>query len=89
MRWRRIWAGADAVMDFDRAFGAGVDALHIGRYVIAGVARVSFGSGPMRAALGLLQRIAREARESGEFRSMLEHAIPYSANALFPERLTH
>ena len=52
----------------------------------AGVARVSFGSGPMRATMGLLQRIAREARQSGEFGAMLEHAIPYrDANALFPE----
>ena len=51
-----------------------------------GVARVSFGSGPMRATLGLLRRIAREARESGEFGAMLEHALPYrDANALFPE----
>ena len=52
----------------------------------AGVARVSFGSGPMRATMGLLQRIAREAHQSGEFGAMLEHAIPYrDANALFPE----
>ena len=53
----------------------------------AGVARVSFGSGPMRATLGLLQRIARQARQSGEFRAMFEHAISYrDANALFPDR---
>ena len=51
----------------------------------AGVARVSLGSGPMRAAMGLLQKIAREIKETGEIRTMVEHAIPYSlSNALFP-----
>jgi len=51
-----------------------------------GVARVSFGSGPMRATMGLLRRIAREARQSGEFGAMIEYATPYrDANALFPE----
>ncbi|TMD44665.1 MAG: isocitrate lyase/phosphoenolpyruvate mutase family protein [Chloroflexi bacterium] len=40
-----------------------------------GVARVSFGSGPMRAALGHLRRVARELLESGTYTSMTEGAI--------------
>src|SRR5260370_26597170 len=35
-----------------------------------GVARVSLGSGPMRATLGLLRRVAEERRTSGTFRGM-------------------
>lgn len=35
-----------------------------------GVARVSLGSGPMRATLGLAQRIAQELRTSGTYRSL-------------------
>ena len=35
-----------------------------------GVARVSLGSGPMRATLGLLQRIAEELRTSGTYSAM-------------------
>jgi 2-methylisocitrate lyase-like PEP mutase family enzyme len=49
-----------------------------------GVARVSLGSGPMRATLGLLRRIARELRESGTYAAMAADAIPYAeANAFF------
>jgi 2-methylisocitrate lyase-like PEP mutase family enzyme len=48
-----------------------------------GVARVSLGSGPMRATLGLLIRIARELREQGSFSLMTEGAMPYAdANRL-------
>lgn len=48
-----------------------------------GVARVSVGSGPMRAALGLLDRIARELHDRGTYASMTEGAIPYEdVNAL-------
>ena len=36
-----------------------------------GVARVSLGSGPMRATLGLLKRIAEELRTSGTYTGML------------------
>ncbi|MGH9558843.1 MAG: isocitrate lyase/PEP mutase family protein [Bryobacteraceae bacterium] len=43
-----------------------------------GVARVSVGSGPMRAVLGLLDRIARELREDGTFASILDGAVPYA-----------
>ncbi len=40
-----------------------------------GVARVSFGSGPMRAALGRLQRIAHELQTSGTYTTMFEEAL--------------
>jgi 2-methylisocitrate lyase-like PEP mutase family enzyme len=43
-----------------------------------GVARVSVGSGPMRATLGFLARMARELREEGAFTMMTEGAIPYA-----------
>jgi 2-methylisocitrate lyase-like PEP mutase family enzyme len=42
-----------------------------------GVARLSLGSGPMRAAMGMTRRIARELIESGTFNAMLEDAVPY------------
>jgi 2-methylisocitrate lyase-like PEP mutase family enzyme len=41
-----------------------------------GVARVSLGSGPMRATLGLLQRIAEELKASGTYGAM-DGAVPY------------
>jgi 2-methylisocitrate lyase-like PEP mutase family enzyme len=48
-----------------------------------GVARVSLGSGPMRAALGLLTRMARQLKEQGSFELMTEGAVPYAdANRL-------
>jgi 2-methylisocitrate lyase-like PEP mutase family enzyme len=47
-----------------------------------GVARVSVGSGPMRATLGLLREISSELRDEGTYTSM-ESAVPYSdLNAL-------
>ncbi len=42
-----------------------------------GVARVSVGSGPMRATLGLIDRIARELHDHGTYATMLEGAMPY------------
>jgi 2-methylisocitrate lyase-like PEP mutase family enzyme len=42
-----------------------------------GVARVSMGSGPMRATLGLLRRVAEELRTSGTY-SAMEGAVPYA-----------
>lgn len=42
-----------------------------------GVARVSLGSGPMRATLGLLLRIAEELKGKGTY-STLEGSIPYA-----------
>jgi len=41
-----------------------------------GVARVSVGSGPMRATLGLLRRVAEELKTSGTYTAM-EGAVPY------------
>jgi 2-methylisocitrate lyase-like PEP mutase family enzyme len=43
-----------------------------------GVARVSVGSGPMRATLGYLGRMARQLREEGIFTLMTEDALPYA-----------
>jgi 2-methylisocitrate lyase-like PEP mutase family enzyme len=49
-----------------------------------GVARVSGGSGPMRATLGLIGRIARQLREEGSFSLMTDGAMTYAdANHLF------
>ena len=42
-----------------------------------GVARVSLGSGPMRATLGLVRRIAEELKSAGTY-EMLEGAVPYA-----------
>jgi 2-methylisocitrate lyase-like PEP mutase family enzyme len=42
-----------------------------------GVARVSAGSGLMRAAMGLVQRVGKETLESRSFDSMFAGAIPY------------
>lgn len=52
-----------------------------------GVARVSVGSGPMRAALGYLARMARDLREQGDFKVMTEGSIPFAdANQLFSRK---
>jgi 2-methylisocitrate lyase-like PEP mutase family enzyme len=52
-----------------------------------GVARVSVGSGPMRATLGFLSRMARQLREEGAFNLMTEGAIQYAdANRLVQPR---
>jgi len=49
-----------------------------------GVARVSVGSGPMRATLGLIQRLARQLRDEGTFSLMTDGSLPYAdANRLF------
>ena len=49
-----------------------------------GVRRMSIGSGPMRASMGLTRRIAKELREHGTFASMTHDAISYpDANRLF------
>jgi 2-methylisocitrate lyase-like PEP mutase family enzyme len=42
-----------------------------------GVARVTVGSGAMRAAMGLTRRIAKELKESGTYEA-LEGAIPFA-----------
>ncbi|HEY1938172.1 MAG TPA: isocitrate lyase/phosphoenolpyruvate mutase family protein [Candidatus Angelobacter sp.] len=43
-----------------------------------GVKRVSFGSGPHRAAMGLLRRIADEAKTSGTYKALTEGSVPYA-----------
>ena len=49
-----------------------------------GVARVSIGSGPMRATLAFLLRMAHEIRDDGVFTMMTEGTIPYAdVNRLF------
>jgi 2-methylisocitrate lyase-like PEP mutase family enzyme len=49
-----------------------------------GVKRVSYGSGPHRAAMGLLRRMAEEAKTSGTFNALTEGAVPYEEiNGLF------
>jgi 2-methylisocitrate lyase-like PEP mutase family enzyme len=52
-----------------------------------GVARVSVGSGAMRATLGLLRRIAVELRDQGTFTALTEGALSYDeANRLLDAR---
>jgi 2-methylisocitrate lyase-like PEP mutase family enzyme len=52
-----------------------------------GVARVSLGSGPMRAAMGLTRRLATELRATGSLESMIRDAMSYpDANSLFMSR---
>ena len=49
-----------------------------------GVRRISVGSGPMRAIMGLAARIAEELRRSGTYSCFTENALSYAeANALF------
>jgi 2-methylisocitrate lyase-like PEP mutase family enzyme len=49
-----------------------------------GVKRVSYGSGPHRAAMGLLRRMADEARTSGTYKTLTDGAVPYAEiNGLF------
>jgi 2-methylisocitrate lyase-like PEP mutase family enzyme len=52
-----------------------------------GVARVSLGSGPMRATMGLVARIARQLREEGAYSLFTDGAMTYTeANHLFEKR---
>jgi 2-methylisocitrate lyase-like PEP mutase family enzyme len=52
-----------------------------------GVARLSLGSGPMRATMALTRRIAEEFRDAGTYSTMLADTIPYpDANRLFAPR---
>jgi 2-methylisocitrate lyase-like PEP mutase family enzyme len=55
---------------------AGPGAPSIPELAKLGVARVSVGSGPMRATLGLLRCLGDELKTSGTYRSM-EDAVPY------------
>ena len=54
-----------------------------------GVRRLSQGSGPARAVLGLTRRIAGELREAGTYNHFHQGAIGYhAANALFSAHKT-
>ena len=55
---------------------AGPGSPSIAELEAAGVARVSLGSGPMRATLGLLRRMAEELKSSGTYHA-LEGAPPH------------
>jgi 2-methylisocitrate lyase-like PEP mutase family enzyme len=53
-----------------------------------GAKRISVGSGPMRACLGLVTRIAQELQNSGTYQTMTEGQYPYSeANRLLDRRM--
>ena len=66
---------------------AGPGVPSIGELGKLGVKRVSFGSGPMRAAMGALRKITQEALASGTYAAMAELAIPYEdINGLFEKK---
>ncbi len=56
---------------------AGPGVLSIPELAKLGVKRVSYGSGPHRAAMGLLRRIASEANISGTYQALTEGAVSY------------
>jgi 2-methylisocitrate lyase-like PEP mutase family enzyme len=63
---------------------AGANLPTIPRLRELGVARVSVGSGIMRATLGLTRRIAQELKHSGTYTALLDGTMPFAeANALF------
>ena len=50
-----------------------------------GVRRITFGSAPMRATLGLLRRMAREWKEKGTYGTLDAYGIPFAElQKLFP-----
>ena len=51
-----------------------------------GVARVSLGSGPMRATLGTLRRIANEAKTTGTYEILAEAPTHSEMNELLKTR---
>ncbi len=62
---------------------ASVGSLSVAELEKLGVARISCGSGPMRASMGLTARIAKHIREKGTFEIMTDGAMPYAdANRL-------
>jgi 2-methylisocitrate lyase-like PEP mutase family enzyme len=63
---------------------AGPDVPSIPELTKLGVKRVSYGSGPHRAAMGLLRRMATEASSTGTYTTLTEGAVPYAEiNGLF------
>jgi 2-methylisocitrate lyase-like PEP mutase family enzyme len=72
------------ILNFPLNILAGVNLPTIPRLRELGVARVSIGSGIMRAILGLTRRIAQELKHSGTYTALLEGTLPFAeANALF------
>ena len=73
----------DAIGELVRGINGAVNVLAVaGTPPIAelealGVARVSVGSGPMRASLALVRTIARELNATGTFEAFTSRAIPY------------
>ena len=62
---------------------AGPSTPPVGELERIGVRRVSMGSGPMRATMALMQRIARELAQSGTYTSFTRDTISYTeANRL-------
>jgi 2-methylisocitrate lyase-like PEP mutase family enzyme len=56
----------------------------VARLAALGVGRISFGSGPMRATMALMRRIALEAKDTGTYESFTTDTIPYAeVNRLF------
>ena len=52
-----------------------------------GVRRVTFGSAPMRATLGLVRRMAREWREKGTYGTLQAYGVPFAElQQLFAEK---
>jgi 2-methylisocitrate lyase-like PEP mutase family enzyme len=43
-----------------------------------GVARLSVGSGPIRAAMGLIRRMSNELKAAGTYNALTDGAIPYA-----------
>lgn len=58
---------------------ASVGALPVAELEKLGVARISCGSGPMRASMGLTSRIVNHIRDHGTFDIMTDGAMPYPA----------
>lgn len=62
---------------------AGAGAPSVAELQKLGVKRISYGSGPMRAAMGFLRAICQEALDSGTYNRMAETAVGYDEmNAL-------
>lgn len=63
---------------------AGLGVPSVNELAQLGVKRISFGSGPMRAAMGVLRRIVDEAKVSGTYKAMTDVSVSYDEmNALF------
>ncbi|HVC21356.1 MAG TPA: isocitrate lyase/phosphoenolpyruvate mutase family protein [Vicinamibacterales bacterium] len=58
---------------------AGAGAPPVAELARLGVARVSVGSGPMRATLGLLERIAVMLRDEGRYDAFVDGSLEYAA----------